>query len=937
MSHVQAAPAAHAASNHTQIFHHSKHKTFNMNLILCPHPGCSRTFKNRSGLTQHRHAIHGFSFEMRKEREAPPHELHPANPNEPPTIGARDDMGPWDNGDIEMDYQPVGDETEGGVSSGTYRDYHQQLDGHICNEAGDFIPPEAPPPPYSSRAPDDWTPYRNRLEFETAEFLYSKVQMSAGNIDKLMNLWGRTLEKHDDAPPFTDHRNLYSTIDDTPVGDVLWKSFSMKYNANDDDSSGSAPWMGKTYTAWFRDPHTVIHNMLANPDFKDEMDYIPYREFNGDGDNAKRQWHNMMSGNWAWDQADEIAKDPCSHGATFIPIILGSDKMTVSVATGQNDYYPLYASIGNVHNNVRRAHRNAVAIVGFLAIPKMTKKYAEDPHFRKFKKQLFHSSLSKILSSLKPAMSVPEVVRFRDGHFRRVIYGLGPYIADYPEQSVLACVVYNWCAKCFAFPDDLDGLNGGLRGRETTDTLCEEFDYGMLWEEWGIISDLVPFTNDFPRADISELLSPDLLHQIIKGTFKDHLVTWVEQYLLQEHGKMRAKEILDDIDRRIAAAPSFAGLRRFPEGCGFSQWTGDDSKALMKVYLPAIEGHVPRDVVRCFRAFLEFCYIVCQDIITEDTLEKLLNTLQRFHQYWQIFQDTGVRSNFSLPRQHSLNHYILLIHMFGAPNGLCSSIMESKHIKAVKEPWRWSSKFNTLGQMLLTNQRLDKIAVSQVDFTARKMLNSCAVSHLERSRARNIRALAVEMDIPDLPQLVRLFLYDQLLADDSRNSDDVPLSACPRFEGPIKIFNSAAATFFAPSDPSGIGGMRREHIRAVPSWRRGPPRYNTVFINTGSEDSINRMEVGRVLCFFSFCHSSETFPCTLIHWFKCINNEPDTDTGLWMLSVIHLDTIICASHLLPIFGDGFIGDHVAFHNSLDSFAGFYVNKFVDHNSFEIAS
>lgn len=179
---------------------------------------------------------------------------------------------------------------------------------------------------------------------------------------------------------------------------------------------------------------------------------------------------------------------------------------------------------------------------------------------------------------------------------------------------------------------------------------------------------------------------------------------------------------------RIAAAPSFAGLRRFPEGRGFSQWTGDDSKALMKFYLPAIEGHVPQNIVRCFRAFLEFCYIVRQDIITEDTLEKLSDALQRFHQYRKIFQDTGVRLNgFSLPRQHSLSHYVLLIHMFGAPNGLCSSITESKHIKAVKEPWRWSSKFNALGQMLLTNQCLDKIAASRVDFTARKMLNSSAV------------------------------------------------------------------------------------------------------------------------------------------------------------------------------------------------------------------
>lgn len=33
----------------------------------------------------------------------------------------------------------------------------------------------------------------------------------------------------------------------------------------------------------------------------------------------------------------------------------------------------------------------------------------------------------------------------------------------------------------------------------------------------------------------------------------------------------------------IAAAAPFAGLRQFPEGRGFKQWTGDDSKALMKV------------------------------------------------------------------------------------------------------------------------------------------------------------------------------------------------------------------------------------------------------------------------------------------------------------------------------------------------------------------
>lgn len=45
------------------------------------------------------------------------------------------------------------------------------------------------------------------------------------------------------------------------------------------------------------------------------------------------------------------------------------------------------------------------------------------------------------------------------------------------------------------------------------------------------------------------MLSPDLLHQLIKGTFKDHLVSWVGEYLVLEHGEARVAKILDDIDR----------------------------------------------------------------------------------------------------------------------------------------------------------------------------------------------------------------------------------------------------------------------------------------------------------------------------------------------------------------------------------------------------
>ncbi len=99
-------------------------------------------------------------------------------------------------------------------------------------------------------------------------------------------------------------------------------------------------------------------------------------------------------------------------------------------------------------------------------------------------------------------------------------------------------------------------------------------------------------------------------------------------------------------------------------------------------------------------------------------------TVARYHHEREIFRDVGVcPDGFSLPRQHSVVHYRHLIQDFGVPNGLCSSITESKHIKAVKEPWRRSSQFNVLSQILLINERLDKLAAARVNFEARSMLD----------------------------------------------------------------------------------------------------------------------------------------------------------------------------------------------------------------------
>ena len=104
---------------------------------------------------------------------------------------------------------------------------------------------------------------------------------------------------------------------------------------------------------------------------------------------------------------------------------------------------------------------------------------------------------------------------------------------------------------------------------------------------------------------------------------------------------------------RIAVAPPFAGLQRFYEGRSFKQWMGDDSKALMKVFLLAIAGLVPEQMVRALSAFLEFCYLVCQSQIDEDVLIKIDAAIERYHIERKIFVDCGIWSDFNLPQQHS--------------------------------------------------------------------------------------------------------------------------------------------------------------------------------------------------------------------------------------------------------------------------------------------
>lgn len=891
---------------------------------------------------------------------------------------------------VHRDITPPADDDRAEDHSYTYA-RHTIFTAKPCDENGVYLPPYAPPAHAEPIHENPWSPFDDRIEFDFANFHFATAQSSAQEINIALDLWAASLLKcknHDVNVPWKKAQDLYKTIDKIQQGSSPWKVYKIRY-------SGPMPpvpprWMTQTYELCTRDSRAVLHQQLATEDFKDKIHYAPYMQFDSNG---RRVRSNLMSADWPWKEAKLISDEvgPEADGAILVPIVSGSDKTTVSVATGQQAYHPVYISPGGITNLARRAHGNGVLPVGFLPIPKTSKKHRKKPEYAKFTRQLYHACLTRIFAPLKKGMTTAEIVRCPDGHLRRAFYSLGPYIADYPEQVWLAGIVQNWCPKCDAHPDFLDDADALRRSHRMTDFLITCFDPGILWDDYGIRCDVVPFTQFFPRADIHELLTPDLLHQVIKGAFKDHLVEWVGEYLVLTHGEAGAYEKIQDIDRRISAVPPFPGLRRFPDGRDFSQWTGDDSKALMKVYLAAIAGHVPRKMVQCFSAFLDFCYYVRRNSFTTQDIDKLEYHLDRFHDLRRIFIETGVRTDISLPRQHALKHYSRSIRLFGSPNGLCSSITESKHVKAVKEPWRRSNRWEALSQMLQTICRLEKLQAAARTFSLKGMLSGSTSSYtsmilaggepvpmsqlddpsddeedddlgpvegpkvlssirLANSRARSyprdLNDLAAHIGQPRLPAALRRFLWDRENPDSELSPEDVPLDDCPIFHGKISVFHSAVARFYAPSDICGAGGMSRERIRSNPSWRGLYARHDTAFVEIDADLSgMAGMAIARVLMFFSFFFRDIHYPCALVHWLVPSGEEADQDTGMWVvkpefegnrrtLAVIHLDSIVRAAHLLPVYGSSLLPEEFPFSLSLDVFHSYFVNSYVDHHAHE---
>ena len=179
----------------------------------------------------------------------------------------------------------------------------------------------------------------------------------------------------------------------------------------------------------------------------------------------------------------------------------------------------------------------------------------------------------------------------------------------------------------------------------------------------------------------------------------------------------------------------------------------------------------------------------------------------------------------------------------------------------------------------------------------------------------------------------------------------VPLDNCPSLSH-VKVctYASTLTTYFAPSDKSRTQGMFCECIRAVSSWRKGPPRYDCTFVEQDSMlEGFCGLLAARVCSFLLIQYHGIAHPCSLVSWYSEVGDQPCPDMRMWkvkpdlddlrnpMLDIIHLNSILHNAHLMGVCeGSIHLPCNFTFNDSLDSFKAFYINKYIDYHAHEIA-
>jgi hypothetical protein len=226
-----------------------------------------------------------------------------------------------------------------------------------------------------SKDPAYWEPFHNKAEFDLTKWFIDHT-ISKGAIDDFFV--NAPIDR--DTIKFKNANDMFCCLDKVPYGipDDNWETYEI---LGQDIYDGVSK---MKYTFHCRNIMNVIRFLIGNPAFEDDLTYAPVRQLNGDGG---RVYSGMHTADWWWETQDKLPTD-----ATIIPLLLASDKTVLTQHHGDKSAWPVYLTIGNLSNKIRRTpSQPSLILLGFIPV-------TQSGEERTLRGDIYHAAMSIMLA-----------------------------------------------------------------------------------------------------------------------------------------------------------------------------------------------------------------------------------------------------------------------------------------------------------------------------------------------------------------------------------------------------------------------------------------------------------------------------------------------------------------------------------------------------------
>ncbi|KAF9245631.1 Zn-finger domain-containing protein [Melanogaster broomeanus] len=796
-----------------------------------------------------------------------------------------------------------------------------------------------------------YSPFEDDEEWDLAAWMMKNLGQT--HIDEFLKL---PITRNHTTPSFHNARSFLQKVDAMPHG-PSWGCKKVVVTGDLEDENGEM----------MTEEVECIGDLIGNPLFKHDMAYAPVRAYK-DKAGLHRLIDDMWTVDWWWETQGQLLE-----GATIAPVILASDKMTLSQFRGDKTAWPVYLSIGNISKEKRReVSSRATILIGYLPAAQLNCFSSETRSLAGYR--LFHHCMWLLLEPLIDAGKNGVEMVCTDSNVRRVYPILAAYVADFPEQCLMACCKENRCPKCLV---EANGRGDPLTSLLRDPTLIKNGQHPQAFDAGGLRAVHQPFWADLPYSDIFAAFTPDLLHQIHKGVFKDHLVKWCTEIVGSE-----------EIDSHFKAMPDYAGLRHFRNGIStIKQWTGTEHKEMQKVFVGLLAGAVQDHVLTVARALLDFSYFAQLKVHTEASLTELDTALATFHSHKQVFVELGVCSHFNIPKIHQLTHYVHSIRRYGSPDGFNTELPERLHIDFAKDVYQSSNKRDYEEQMVLWLQRQEAIylRISFLQWLRDRHINTSTDSpptsdsddsdpervedkpqmHQRHTGSlpnqQSPRSTGAPTD-EDIHSLAKSPAYPRQTIDHLEMAhgavDFIPAlttflskhlprnKVLPGCQDQFDLFKQVIITAPAISQV----GETAVTVPASSHNKNRPAHFDMVLVSETRNDcqngSLNGLRMAQIRAIFKlppqFGRYTQARPLAYVEWFTPFRGL-DPIVGMYQVSrstrhhhrnaaVVHVDEIVRPCHLIPKMGRE-IDHHWTSHNVYELANEFFLNDFIDLDLF----